>query len=557
MTLSRRQFVTRLSAATAMTAVGSRASAALGFPLGLPADATTRRIPSDRADASFVDPDRLRIIAMSAIDAARAAGASFADVRLTRTIAQSGGEIHVISPDAFPDEELLTIGVRALVDGYWGFAASPYWDVDEAAQLAKDAVAQARYNAKTGGRRVDLGTPEVVTGTWVMPVEIDPFDVSIEEKKEWLTARVEDYHRYRARRRNLSSVRCNIEFTRQERVVANTEGSYFTQVVYRSGGELVIGVGSHTGTAAQQMPIPGFTLSGAGWELFQRPVWDRILESVAEGEALNAVPIKPLDVGRYDVVFDAQTTAALLDRTLGPATELDRVMGYEANADGTSFLGPDPMDVLGTFQLASRFVNVTANRTETSGLATVQWDDEGIAGHQFPLVRDGILTDFQTTRESAAWIAPWYTQRRTPVRSHGCAASESADTITMQHRPNLVLEPATSDVSLDDLIKHVKKGIFLSNADVHADFQLRTGLGEGTAREIVDGKLGAFIAPAAFSFDTLALWKNVIGVGGRGTEVRIAGKSVKGEPAQATYHSVTAVPMAATGIAVIDPLRKA
>lgn len=558
MTLSRRQFVTRLSAATAATTLHPYANSALGFSNGV----TPRQIPGNQADATFADPERLRKLATSAIDTAKAAGALFADCRITRMMLQWGNEAFSIRPpirpSAFPDTEHFTIGVRALVDGYWGFAASPYWEVDEAVQLAKDAVAQARYNAKGGGRHVDLGKVVPVTGSWVMPVEIDPFTIPLEEKIEWLTARVEEVNRYRERRKNVGIIWVKFQCARQERVVANTEGSYYTQIVYRTGGEMLISVGGRVEPfTAVQMIVPGFTPAGLGWEIFQRPVWDRFLETVAEGETLAIVPRKPLDVGRYDVVFDAETAASILDQTLGPATELDRMMGFEANASGTSFLGSNPMNLLGAFQCASKFVNVAANRTDAGGLATVQWDDEGIDAHHFPLVQNGILTDLQTTRESAAWIAPWYTQRGQAVRSHGCAAAEEADAITMQHRPNLVLEPAASNVSLDDLFSHVDKGLYFTRGTVRSDFQARTGLGTAIAREIVNGKLGALVEPAAFSFDTLELWKNVTAIGGPGTEACIAGQSKKGEPEQTTWHSVTAVPMAATGVAVVDPMRKA
>jgi TldD protein len=187
---------------------------------------------------------------------------------------------------------------------------------------------------------------------------------------------------------------------------------------------------------------------------------------------------------------------------------------------------------------------------------------------QFPLVQDGMLTDYQTTRESAAWIAPWYTKQGKAATSHGCASAEAADAVTMQHCPNIVLEPATSDISRDDLIKQVKKGIFfeagLSLKPLHyrgkrviGDFQGRTGIGMFPAREIVDGKLGAVITRAAFSFDTVELWKNVIEVGGKNGRKRVAMESTKGEPEQVTRHSVSAVPMAVTRVAVVDPQRKA
>jgi TldD protein len=258
------------------------------------------------------------------------------------------------------------------------------------------------------------------------------------------------------------------------------------------------------------------------------------------------------------VVFDADVAASILDGTIGKATELDRAMGYEANAGGTSFLGPDPMALLGAFKVGSSMVNVTADRTTPGGLSTVKWDDEGVSAHEFSLVKDGVVVDYQTTRESSAWLAPWYEKQGKPVASHGCAAAQAGDAITMQHRPNLRLEPATADVTRDDLIKQVKKGMFFGHSDVSTDFQARSGLGvSGHAREIVNGTLGARLPQSAFSFDTVELWKNVIGIGGRSSQRRIQAAAVKGQPGQRSFHSATAAPMSVTGVAVIDPMRKA
>ncbi len=556
MTLSRRKFVKHVSAATALSAVAARTSFALDpYQRKSVASQDSR----NSADVSFADPDRIRKLAMRAIDTARSAGASFADVRITRTITQGGNFLLPVHPWGISDSESLAIGVRALVNGYWGFAASPYWEEDEATQLALDAVAQSKFYAQGSVRRVEIGTLPAVSGTWIMPTEIDPFIVPIEEKIEYITARIEDLSHYRS---YVRAGPCHFECVRQERTVANTEGSYMTQVVYSTDGSIEIQVSSRQ--LRQQnvlpriaLPFPNITAIGGGWEVFKTVTWDNILQTIAKGEELTSTPVKPLDVGRYDVVLDPMLTAQLLDNTLGVATELDRALGYEANAAGTSFLGPDPLEMLGTFRTASTMVNVMGDRTDPGGLATVQWDDEGVAAQKFSLVKDGVVVDYQTSRESAEWIAPWYEKSGKVVSSRGCAASEAGDRITMQHRPNLALQPAKSDISLDDLVKQVKKGMLFSGGGVGVDFQARTGIGGGgSVREIVDGKLGAIISSAAFSFSTVELWKSVIGIGGQSSCVRFAGVGAKGEPQQETRHSITAPPVAVNGVAVVDPMRK-
>jgi TldD protein len=291
---------------------------------------------------------------------------------------------------------------------------------------------------------------------------------------------------------------------------------------------------------------------------------------VAEG-ALQAAA-KPALVGRYTLVCDGATMAALLSATFGVATQLDRALGYEANAGGTSFLD-DPLAMVGTLHVASPLVTVTGNRSAPTQLATVKWDDEGVAPQHFTLINNGTLTDYQTTREQASWLAPYYTKVGRPVRSNGCAASEDALAITLQQVPNLALEPSASGGRVDDLVSKVKHGLLLEGGQVvQVDSQARHGLlGGGTLREITDGRLGNLIQGGAVLFDTMDFWKNVTAVGGAATTAvlpfsqypyggelgQLLHLPVKGQPAQASSYSVQAVAATVTNQSLIIPSRKA
>jgi TldD protein len=194
------------------------------------------------------------------------------------------------------------------------------------------------------------------------------------------------------------------------------------------------------------------------------------------------------------------------------------------------------------------------------GLATVQWDDEGVVPDEFPLVEHGVLLDYQTTREQAPWLAPWYHKEGRPVRSHGCASADSALAITMQHTPNLVLEPGTEGLSFDDMVRDTKKGLAVMSADIQTDFQCRNGSGlpqKTSVREIVNGKLGAVVTGLGFLFNTTELWKNLVALGGPQSMAQYPFTASKGEPKQNMYFSVKAVPAKITKLSFIDPTRKA
>jgi TldD protein len=291
--------------------------------------------------------------------------------------------------------------------------------------------------------------------------------------------------------------------------------------------------------------------------------------------ALKESP-KPGSVGQYTLVCDGATMAALVGATFGVATQLDRALGYEANASGTSFI-TDPLAMAGTLAVASPAVTVTANRSAPAQLATVQWDEEGVLPPTVTLVKAGVLTDFQTTREQASWLAPYYAKVGRPVTSHGHAEAEDALGVTLQHRPNLALEPTTAPVSVDDLIASVPKGIYLEQGFVgQLDMQARTGVVDAAVkREITNGRLGRLITGVALSFNTLHLWKHVTAVGGASTLMAVpfsqfpmggaflAGLGgltiglVKGQPPQVSSFSVQAAAAIITEQPLINPLRKA
>jgi TldD protein len=283
---------------------------------------------------------------------------------------------------------------------------------------------------------------------------------------------------------------------------------------------------------------------------------DQIPQLIDEAEAALAIPSKPIEVGRYDLVCDAAAMANLVGGTLGTATELDRCLGYEANAGGTSYLGPAPFARLGT-ALGTSHLNVHADRSMPQGLATVKWDDEGVEPDTFPIVDNGILVDYQTTREQAPWLKAWYAKRGQPVRSHGCAAGRSALAMPMQMAPNLILMPGKDNIGFADLVANTKRGIAVLGGTVSMDFQSREGTGYAVMREIANGKLGPFIVGGGVLFDSTELWKSLQAIGGASSREQFPAGEVKGEPAQSMNHSIAAVPGAFKGMAVVDVRRKA
>ncbi|MBX6331938.1 MAG: twin-arginine translocation signal domain-containing protein [Gemmatimonadaceae bacterium] len=532
MSLNRRDFLK----AGAVAAVGAVAPPPLLVRLGRSAEP----VPP-------LDDPRVKELALRALDAARAAGAAYADVRLTHTWVRG-----INSKSSIGNTESLAVGVRALVSGYWGFASSAIWSPDEVARLGREAVGQASTNALGKPRTVDLGpAPVVRDGQWQTPVRIDPFTVPVEEVLDYLQSLVIYTSLFPG-----ASAFLDCTFTKQEKIFASTAGSYLAQRLYRTQGTMSVDYqqGHQRGT----LGVGALRPAARGWEhLLDAPLREAVPRLIAELREDFALPKKTVDVGRYDLVADAPSMAGLLANTIGSATQIDRALGYEANAGGTSFLN-DPLAMLGSYRIGAPILTVVANRSEPTGTATVKWDDEGIAPDDFPLVDQGILVDFQTTREQAAWLAPWYAKRGRPARSHGCADAPSALEAAMQHMPNLTLTPGREALDFDDLVAGVADGIAVKALRVDMDFQHLNGTGY-TSRfyEIKKGKRVAMLRAAGILFRAPELWKNLTALGGPRSLAWVGGSEPKGEPTQTTSFSVGAVPGVFKDVTLIDVTRKA
>ncbi len=502
------------------------------------------------------DPARLKQLALQAVDAAKAAGAQYADVRLTRTVSdRAGGSRGGSLPDEYffgSDDEYLGVGVRCLVNGYWGFAASPFWTPDAVATLARKATAMAQANAKGPARPVEWTPVPGVTGDWTTPLEIDPFTISFEEKAAYVAGLDNAKNRWLAERNRQLRAQYGhgIALTslaggscwRQEHVLATSEGTCCTQTFYRTGAP-----GNCGDLNIAMVPLRGTRPGGRGWEVYRdATLLEQVPEVVEALVELVTVPWKDVELGRYDLVLDGTVATTLVNGTLARATELDRALGYEANASGTSYLGPDVLNLLGQYQVGSPLLTLTTNRTLPHGTGTFQWDVEGVVPVPTTLIKDGVLVDYQTTREQAGWLRPYYEKAGKPVRSQGNAWSETALHFPVQHTPNIVLEAGQPGTPVAEMIKNVKKGLYLfwESRESSFDFQAKTGTFHAQTREIINGKLGARIGGAYVLFNSNELWKNLIAVGPAGESQAWDYTSGKGQPGQEVHYTVQAPPLA-------------
>jgi TldD protein len=545
---TRREFLRTGSLALAGTVCGARALQA-GVPVRI-APHTPHAAASFLVSAS--SPAVLKILASSAMDAARRAGASYADVRVAHR--------DVLSCERDPKVSLQSYcayGVRAQVNGAWGFAYGLSPSVDAAVQCAQQAVSAARTSAKLSTRfTVEPATidhdhwtpPPVVTGEWHMPVQVDPFAVPIQQQIELLEAIHWTIERIPGAAGGIVA-----DWSRETRVVAATTGTLVTQHRYLADvrSNCIVRYGRN----GVWVLVPGIQCTPTGYELLLAPdLQDRCKAATEDAVEFSRVPMRPLDIGRYPVVFDGYSMARVLTNLVGPSAELDRVLGHDVDASGTSRWS---LDRLGT-PVASPLMTVSGHRTIPEALNAAPWDDEGSVPHPHTIIRDGILVDYHTTSQTVPALARWYAQQGKQLQSNGCAVAPTADMAVNVRPAHLTMTAGGVGTSLQDLYKDMTRGLLVLQCGwIAPDQQLSSGSIDSTEMlfEIARGKIVRRLTDSVLQFRTVPLLEGLTAIGDRTTLRYRDSYLTKGIPWQTTRQSATAPAAFFRSVDVISPGR--
>jgi TldD protein len=492
--------------------------------------------------------------ALRAIDSAKAAGATYADVRVQRNRQQlvSTRERQIA---ALADSDSFGFGVRAIANGTWGFAASSELTNDEIDRVARLAVQQARQNASA--RRTPLVLAPVESypdAAWRSPIETDPFDVSVEEKVALLLAANEAALGVRGAR----FVSSSIASVRQDRLFASTEGTIADQTLFRINPSLSVTAVAADGSDFQSRQAVEAAPTGLGWEYVLRTDLAGNAPRWAE-DAVRKLSARPVDAGAYDLVLLPSHLWLTIHESIAHPTELDRIAGYEANYAGTSFIHPIA-DFLGTFRYGPEFMQIQGERSTPGALSTIGWDDEGVRPLEYLIVRDGVLWDLQTSREEAPLLADWYGRTGGEVRSHGQSYAQSWANVQFHRMPNVNLLPnADRDVSVDELVSGVKRGILIDgNGSFSIDQQrYNAQFGGQMFHEIRDGRIAGMLKDVAYQLRTPEFWNSMDGLGGRSTYA-VGGTFTdgKGQPSQSNAASHGCPAARFRGVMVINTGRE-
>jgi TldD protein len=453
-----------------------------------------------------------------AIKQAKKLGATYADIRINRYRLESifTREQRVQNVSRTQD---FGFGVRVLLKGAWGFAASPVVTPESVRRITEEAIQIARANAAYQRKRIELVPTPAVNGSWKSAFEKDPFDVPTDKKVAFLLGLNETA----MKAKGASFVTSGLVFQNEQKFYASTDGSQIEQYIIRTVPFFTVTAVNRSAGDFQTRS----TLTGPktmGYEYLETYPWMKEAEQAGE-EAVAKLKAKPVSPGKYDLILHPSHLWLTIHESVGHSTELDRALLWEADYAGTSFLTPDKT---GKLQFGSKICNFYADRTQPHGCATVGYDDEGVPGQRWALVKDGIFVDWQTTRDLAPLIGH--------KKSYGCLHADSWGSVPFPRMPNVSLEPAKEKVSLEDLMASVENGILIyGNGSWSIDQQrYNFQFGGQTFWEIKNGKLGEMLRDVAYQSRTTDFWGACDGLGGPDTyELNGAANDGKGEPTQA------------------------
>jgi TldD protein len=481
-----------------------------------------------------------RGLADVALDEAKKAGCTYADVRFTRSVnssvnASGGADRNADGGGGFGGGRggrgggrnsgaraggrpgAAGFGVRVIHSGLWGFASSPIVTEDEIRRIARIAAEIAKASAIAKKVDVKLAAVPAYVEYWSSPMTKDPSSVSTDEKQA-LVQKVVDTA---ANNKAVSSVNASVGINNEWKYFASTEGSYIEQETFEITPSF--SVSAKVGDVTKTRMFTGVPKTG-GWETAAESEMLESAERIA-AEAVEMTTAKPLGMGLKDLVLTPSHAMLTIHEIVAHATELDRVLGYEANYAGTSFV---KLSDVGKLKYGSKLMNITADRTMRGGMATIGFDDDGVKTMEFPIVREGILVGLQTNRETAPLIGE--------KTSKACTSASSWRDYPFLRMPNVRLEAGPKgSPNVDELIADTKDGVLIDGRGSYSIDQQRYNgqFGGNCFWEIKNGKVTRMVSDVTYNAITTDFWANLDAIGGQETwKMFGTGGDAKGQPTQ-------------------------
>ncbi len=505
----------------------------------------------------MMDASQKKQLADVALNTTKSLGATYTDVRIGRYLNQfiTTREKRV---QGVSNTESFGIGIRVIANGTWGFAATNLVTPDGIKKAAEKAVAIAKANSKFQKEPVKLApNPSYGEVSWRTPIVKNAFEVPVKEKVDLLLAT-----NAKAMEKGASFVNSQIFMINEQKYFASSEGSYIDQDVFRIQPGFNVSMvdrqsGSFKNRQAFSAPV------GMGYEYLDGKAEDKIkgpggiilynnsydiLEdaTMAAEQAKEMIAAKSVEPGKYDLVLEPSHMWLTIHESVGHPTELDRVLGYEANFAGTSFLTFDKWQSK-KFKFGSDIVNFVADKTQVGSLGAVGYDDEGVKCKKWDLIKDGVLVNYQAIRDQVSILGQ--------NESHGCCYAQSWSDVQFQRMPNVSLQAGKQQLTPEQMISGVDKGIYIVKDGSFSIDQQRYNFQFGGVLffEIKNGKIAGMLKDVAYQANTQEFWNSCVAIcDERDYRLNGAFGDGKGQPSQSNSVSHGSATARFNGVNVIN-----
>ena len=470
---------------------------------------------------------RFKGLADVSLNEAKRLGCSYADIRFTRNITDSVAVRDRIVTDSFGfggrgRNVSAGFGVRVIHGGVWGFASSPTVSEDDIQATTRLAAEVARASGIAKSSDVKLTPVEPYIDFWSVPIEKDPFDVPLDEKIAYLLK----INEAMLENKDIIRAQASMSFDFEWKYLATSEGSYLEQEIWRTAPRITAIARKDGQVKSRNFVVPPKT---AGYEVVEQGGMLENAARVADEAAAHCVA-PAVGTGEKDLILTPSHAMLTIHEIVAHPTELDRVVGYEANYAGTSFIS---LDDVGTLRMGSPLFNVTADRTMPGGMCTVGYDDDGVKTMSWPLVREGILVGLQTNRETAHLMGESH--------STGCTFATTWRNFPFLRMPNVHVEPGPpGSPTPEEIIADTKDGILIDGRGSYSiDQQRYNGQFGGNAFfEVKNGKITGMLSDVTYNAITSEFWGSLDALSGRESwEMHGTTGDAKGQPVQINHPS--------------------
>lgn len=509
----------------------------------------------------WLDSTIKKKLAETALNAAHDKGATYTDVRIGRYLQQ-----YLFTRERqvqnIVNGESYGVGIRVIANGTWGFSATSDVTPDGIAKCAATAVAIAKANSKFQKEPVVLAAQKGVGDkAWKTPLTKNAFEIPVREKID-LLMKVNGA----AMDNGANFVTSNLFFINEQKYFASTDGSFIDQDVHRIWPTFTVtvtdkasgkfktrdAISSPMGMGYEYLDgLASEKIAGPNGLIGYRNAYDMVEDAVmAAKQAKEKVTAKSVVPGKYDLVLDPNHLGLTIHESVGHPTELDRVLGYEANYAGTSFATLDKWKTK-NFNYGSKLVNIVADKTQAHTLGAVGYDDEGIPCKEWDIIKDGILVNYQATRDQVQILGE--------KESHGCCYADDWSSVQFQRMPNISLKPGTEKRSVLDMINGVEKGIYIVGRGSYSIDQQRYNFqfGGQVFYEIKNGEIAGMLEDVAYQSNTQEFWNSCVQLCDK-DDYRTFGSFFdgKGQPSQVSAVSHGSSTTRFNGVNVINTGRK-